>query len=64
MHPPDPETRRPATANGRPNRKVEALNNFNIPLSDLQAQQLHRRFALALPYAELVARLHYARAER
>jgi hypothetical protein len=56
--------RRPATANGRPNRKVETLNNFDNTLPAHQAQQLHRRFALALPYAELVAFLHFGRAER
>ena len=38
---PDPEMRRPATANGRPNRKVEALNNLDNTSANQKAQR-HR----------------------
>jgi hypothetical protein len=64
--PPDPETRSPRNGGNRAraNRKIEVLKGFEDTLPAHQAQQLHRRFALSLPYAELVAFLYFGRAER
>jgi len=65
--PPEPETQN-SHEDRHPVRVeqniFEALNNFEYTLPALQAQQLRRRFAIALPFAELVASLHFARAER
>jgi hypothetical protein len=65
-HPPDPKTRSPRDGwnQARANRNIEALKSFEDTLPAHQAQQLRRRFALALPYAEIVAFLHFGRAER
>jgi hypothetical protein len=65
-YPPDPETRSPRNGGNRAraNRKIEVLNSFEDTLPALQAQRLRRRFSIALPYAEVVASLHFARAER
>jgi hypothetical protein len=67
-HPPDPETRNSHIdrhrVGAKRNRNIEALNSFDNTLPALQVQQLRRRFAMALPFAELVASLHFARAER
>jgi hypothetical protein len=65
-YPPDPETRSPRNGwnHARANRNIEVLNSFDNTLPALQAQQLRRRFALALPYAEIVAFLHFGKAER
>jgi hypothetical protein len=64
--PPDPKMRSPRNGGNRAraNRKIEALSTFEDTLPALQAQQLRRRFAIALPFAELVASLHFARPER
>jgi hypothetical protein len=65
-YPPDPETRSPRNGwnHARANRNIEALRSLEDTLPAHQAQQLHRQFALALPYAEIVAFLHFGRAER
>jgi hypothetical protein len=57
-HPPDPEMRSPAAANGRANRKgsIEPEQNSET-LSEVQARSLRRRFALGYYFATTVAQL-------
>jgi hypothetical protein len=64
--PPDkPKMRSPRNGGNRAraNRKIEVLNSFDDTLSSRQTQRLCHRFALSLPHAEIVAALHFGRAE-
>jgi hypothetical protein len=65
--PPDkPKMRSPRNGGNRAraNRKIEVLNSFEDSIPARQTQRLCRRFALSAPYAEVVAALHFGRAER
>jgi hypothetical protein len=64
--PPYPRTRSPRNGGNRAraNRKIEVLNTFEDTLPARQTQRLCHRFALSTPYAEVVAALHFGRAER
>jgi hypothetical protein len=56
--PPDPEMRSPRNGwnHARANRKIEVLNRFKDTLPAKQTQRLCSRFALSVPYAEVVRR--------
>jgi hypothetical protein len=64
--PPYPKSRSPRSGYNHPraNRNRVAQNNYDISLSDLQAQRLSRRFALSRPFAALVVALHLGGSER